>query len=451
MAKKKADANQEPMLTVLDLLDGMAADNPQIKDYRQLAILLMYPQYIDRENEMPEELRIALGQFIRTCYSLAIDKHADKIKAYIRGRDDITMDDIRAAFANFDIDNAYLRVQAEMIIDEACLADRVEIKPKKLTRYALPTALANRTLFKDPSRIRSAERVKNESGEDQELVYDIPIKAESKSSKKQASVWIRCDLTELYAIYNLDRLTPYDRQVLEGILTCWINEFAILPTDEHFILTDNDIYKGMTGKTMRSKSGSDATGGKKTQAQGDRIRESLLHMNSVWAEIDNHEEQELFIGNDNIKVFRKRGRFVDFHEIIGTYRGHDVRAYEFLGLPILLQYYLESRTKDHAQITTFDIKIADLPISMTDTNLEIKEHLLSMIAAMKSNKDFSRYLTYKKFYEECGAETKLEKQRVRAAIKKCLVGQDSLQEKGVIKGYSERFRGKTAEGIDIEL
>ena len=99
--------------------------------------------------------------------------------------------------------------------------------------------------------------------------------------------------------------------------------------------------------------------------------------------------------------------------------------------------------KERKQVTNQERKLLQVPISITEINLLIRDYLIDRICWMKNGKStISRKILYKTVYENCKLKDAYSKKLLRAkeSIKKCLEHYKSCD---FIKGYSESKDGIT--------
>lgn len=232
------------------------------------------------------------------------------------------------------------------------------------------------------------------------------------------------------------QLTPLDKTVHNAI--CSLYEAG------NFIFTPEMVYRAMNGLTDSERI---------VEERGtlepiiDSIEAGRFRRFSVNA------EEQIKKYYPAVKKFTYESYFLPLDKVTVTLNNGETReAYRFLSAPPLYEY-----SKNIKQVISVDIKLLDSgkTLKNSPTIAVIREYLIKRISNMKSEKAAganSHNIKYSTIFESTGIdESKLsytQRNRKREQIRKIL---DYFVSEQFIAGYAEYKKGRTYEGIQIQL
>lgn len=221
------------------------------------------------------------------------------------------------------------------------------------------------------------------------------------------------------------QLTPFDRRVYTAVSALYNGgngEEKFTIANEVFSITQIYQKMGFTGRP-----------GKRDV---ENIQKSLTKMAAAHIYINNDHERS---------VHKKRKKFVYDASLLPMER---MSAYingvlTDAAIHLLREPPLTTFAKQRKQITTFDLKLLQSPISKTNQNLMIDDYLIERIAHMKKDKKQTRKMLYSTIYRNCKITTQKQKERAPDKIWRYL---EYYRECNHIKGFK-----KLADGVEIIL
>lgn len=211
-------------------------------------------------------------------------------------------------------------------------------------------------------------------------------------------------------------LTPYDRQVMNGVFTLYANGI--------YNFTSKQVYEAFAGKSTTSK-----------QAIG-HVTRSIEKMRRTFIDIDWTEHLKMngtkskgddsFVTNENLLSltgckFRCNGQVLE--------------GYVFDKTPPLYRY-----AKAVGQLSTVDRRLLAVPISNTEDTILLKNYLLERIQSMKHGK-VSHNIKFETLYKLMGADNDVKHWRVRDKVETIL----SYWSPASKKGKTETPKGQGAK------
>lgn len=152
----------------------------------------------------------------------------------------------------------------------------------------------------------------------------------------------------------------------------------------------------------------------------------------------------------NVSTGNYEGYFLPLEKVTVKNNGQTLECYKFIKMPPLYSY-----SKNIKQIISVDIKLLDSRNALKNSPevATIREYLIQRIETEKYRKTKSFNIKYSTIFENVGINTEtlnnVQAKRKRDNIKKLL--QNHFLELNYIKGHSEYKKGRTFEGVTIEL
>ena len=256
------------------------------------------------------------------------------------------------------------------------------------------------------------------------------LAVERRGSKREITTLLSIDFDDLgenVQIAGRQKLTPYDREVHDAIVTLYIdggNEY----------ITPQMIYQTMTGRKSA----------RLMPKQAVAIRESINKCMYSRVTIDASEEARAY-GFDE---FRYDGNLVPSERVIATINGETMECIHLLRQPVLYEY---ASLKN--QIGRVDIKLLDTPINKTEEILMLQGYLQRRILSMKGS-NLSRNILFDTVYKYLDISAasdgalRLKKSKVRGQIRSIL---DYWKSERFITDFSENKRGAEYYSVTIDI
>jgi hypothetical protein len=216
------------------------------------------------------------------------------------------------------------------------------------------------------------------------------------------------------------KLTPYDKRVYVAI--------GALYECGNKTMTYGQIYKAM------------GYNGKPGKTDIKKIHDSITKMSCAHIFINNQEEQD---AGYNYPVIKYDGNLLAMQRATKNVNGVITDNAVQIGFyPPLLEF-----AKQRKQITTISTQLLDTPLSKTNMHIQLEDYFIEEISKIKNGKRNAKML-YTTIYENVGATTKKQKQRLRPSITTLLT---FYKEHEFIKDFKESTDKKgIADGIIIE-
>ena len=234
-------------------------------------------------------------------------------------------------------------------------------------------------------------------------------------------------------IENLPTIGLYEKAVNNGI--CSVYKVG------NKIMTDRMIYQAMTGNPDANLSPKQAV----------MINQAITTLMYTGAKIDMSEELKSrkipgTMQYDENLIHAKRGTY--------NLNGAQTTAIELLDAPLSLKI---GETKD--QIARLPMSAIATPVNKTEESIALQTYLLDRIYAMRGSKKDERRISYATVYteiwgNEADSKSRTQKKRLRGYMAEMLshwTTQTTIDGKPIINGFDEYLRGKTAQGILIDV
>lgn len=222
----------------------------------------------------------------------------------------------------------------------------------------------------------------------------VPLKGEKSGSNKKFVITYSIDFEALDSDKDVSitkRLEYYDKRIFIAAMS------LIEASDEEdkrnntVTVTLTQIYHTMGNRSRPGK------------GDLERINASLTKMRKADVSINNEQEA----ANYNYPKFVYKGSLLPFEQVDVVVNGQLIDSgIHFLREPPLMTY-----AKQHNQLTAFDPKMLQSPISKTEKNLAIDDYLIKRIKHAKAHRGQPKIL-YKTMFAELEITDK--KQRSRA-------------------------------------
>ena len=207
------------------------------------------------------------------------------------------------------------------------------------------------------------------------------------------------------------KLTNFDKRVYIAVAALW--------NAGNKVITLTQIHYAM-GNTKRPAA-----------YQLEKINEAVSKMTTAKLFLDNALEVEKL--KYNYGKFKYDGALLPMERMTATIKGQlsDAAIHIFREPPLM------TFARERNQITTFDVKLLQSPVSKTDGNLAIEDYLLERIAgakqaASKGKKVVINTILYETLFQKVGITDRKQKSRAIEKIKTYL---DYYKSNGYIKSY----------------
>lgn len=282
---------------------------------------------------------------------------------------------------------------------------QITIKEKGVNKFELSLDKVTQNLFK----LQQAD-----------LGIDIPLKAEKKGSKKQASIimCVNIDTLEQNGVGTTRALTAFDNRCYDAVCTLYNAGFDKM--------TVAQIYNTM-GRT-----------GRPGTADIKKINESLTKMRLTRILIDNTEEIALNYKYPEVHI--KDTYLLPIERDIAIVNGQlSESTIKLIKKPALFEF-----AAGRGQITTLDRKVIGAPLNQTPDNLQIQYYFERRISQIKNKKaGMSNRILFATVYD--ALQIKDRKRRTRAKEKIIsLLDYYKKPDVNFIKDYKA-----TADGVTI--
>lgn len=225
-------------------------------------------------------------------------------------------------------------------------------------------------------------------------------------NKKPLNVIVSIDFNSIENEVKITKhLTEFDKRVYIAI--------AALHNAGNSVVSLTQIYYAMGNTSTPNAS------------QRSKINDAITKMTGAKISISDLEVAKSF----NCDTYTYDGFLLPVARISQIINGQFTDA----AIKIQDELPLISFAKLRKQITTFDIKLLQAPISMTDTNLAIEDYLLDRIFTYKHQKVKSFKILFNTLYERVNLTTAKQRSRAPEKIQTYL---DYWQSQGLIKKYT---------------
>lgn len=206
-------------------------------------------------------------------------------------------------------------------------------------------------------------------------------------SEKPLLIFYSINFNEIEGVSITKQLTPFDKRVYLAV--------AALYNQGNIVMSYSQIYAAMGNHSRPSP----------TSIR--KIEESISKMGAAWITLNNEAETEKY---KKRKLVQYDTALLPFERKRSVINGKLVEnAIHLFREPPLVAF-----ARERKQLTTFDLKVLDTPISHTDQTIMIEDYLLDAITNIKSGRRNSKILL-STLYEATKIKTK--KQRARAPEK----------------------------------
>lgn len=261
-----------------------------------------------------------------------------------------------------------------------------------------------------------------------------PVDVGGKKSKGRYLVPVEIFVSASAEALEIQKyLTPYDRQVQNGIFTLIENGYTAF--------TAKQVYEAFAGKTTTSP-----------QIIG-HVTRSINKQRTTLITIDWTDHAKM----KGLPVDQSRGDYVATEEnllLLQRVRlrcnGQDLDGYSVIAPPILYRY-----SKQVGQLATIDRKLLDVPVNNTESNIILKNYLLERIDTMKKadkakGKIMTHNIAFETLYSLTGtnAGNGTQTSRIRKAVSVML---DTWKKEDYIKGYTVNKRKQEIISVTIRF
>lgn len=228
---------------------------------------------------------------------------------------------------------------------------------------------------------------------------------------KEVTIVAAINFVNIEGIQITKKLTNFDKRVYIAVSALW--------NAGNTVITLTQIHYAM-GSTQRP-----------AKYQLEKINEAVSKMTTAKLFLDNVNEVEKL--KYKYKKFKYDGALLPMERMTATIKGQlsDAAIHIFREPPLM------TFAKERNQITTFDVKLLQSPVSKTDGNLAIEDYLLERIAgakqaASKGKKVIINTILYETLFQKVGITDRKQRTRAVDKIKKFL---DYYKDSGYIKDY----------------
>jgi hypothetical protein len=229
--------------------------------------------------------------------------------------------------------------------------------------------------------------------------------------KKEVTILAAINFVNMQGVKITKKLTNFDKRVYIAVAALW--------NAGNKVITLTQIHYAM-GNTQRP-----------AKYQLEKINEAVSKMTTAKLFLDNALEVEKL--KYKYGKFKYDGALLPMERMTATIKGQlsDAAIHIFREPPLM------TFARERNQITTFDVKLLQSPVSKTDGNLAIEDYLLERIAgaknaAAKGKKVIINTILYETLFENAGIKSRMQKARAIDKIKTYL---DYYKSNGYIKDY----------------
>lgn len=223
-------------------------------------------------------------------------------------------------------------------------------------------------------------------------------------------------------------LTPYDKQVQNGIFTLIENGYTFF--------TAKQVYEAFAGKSTTSP-----------QIIG-HVTRSINKQRTTLISIDWTAHAKM----NGFPVDESRGDYIVTEQNLllldrakCSYKGQILDGYTVIAPPILYRY-----AKQVGQLATIDRKLLDVPVNNTESNIILKNYLLERIDTMKKRGQNTRHIAFATLYSLTGTNSRngTQTSRLRKAV---FVMLDTWQKQRFIRKYTVKKRKQEIISVIIDF
>ena len=229
--------------------------------------------------------------------------------------------------------------------------------------------------------------------------------------QKEVTILAAINFVNMEGVKITKKLTNFDKRVYIAVAALW--------NAGNKVITLTQIHYAM-GNTKRPAA-----------YQLEKINEAVSKMTTAKLFLDNALEVEKL--KYNYGKFKYDGALLPMERMTATIKGQlsDAAIHIFREPPLM------TFARERNQITTFDVKLLQSPVSKTDGNLAIEDYLLERIAgakqaASKGKKVVINTILYETLFQKVGITDRKQKSRAIEKIKTYL---DYYKSNGYIKSY----------------
>ena len=301
-----------------------------------------------------------------------------------------------------------------------------QVISKKPTHFKMGTTKVENTLF-DP--------IKNESIYEATGTNDVKINVSRRNSqKKRIETLLYIDFNSSKAngvsISFEDRITPYDREIHNAIIT--------LAAAGNNCITPSMIFQLLSGNISDERHKMSDETRNKILSSVDKMRFTSIEINAT-AEVKAGMITRVMFNSYLIPAERTEV------EVNGQIVKDGIKL---IRMPPLFEY---ASLKN--QVATINVKMLDTPLNNTPENIELKAYLLSRILSMSNAKnnmlDVIRYDTLYEYLRITAPNPNQLKKKHKNIRDKTKILLDFWKEEKLIKDYKEEREGKIIAKIII--
>lgn len=229
--------------------------------------------------------------------------------------------------------------------------------------------------------------------------------------QKEVTILAAINFVNMEGVKITKKLTNFDKRVYIAVAALW--------NAGNKVITLTQIHYAM-GNTKRP-----------SKNQLEKINEAVSKMTTAKLFLDNALEVEKL--KYNYGKFKYDGALLPMERMTATIKGQlsDAAIHIFREPPLM------TFARERNQITTFDVKLLQSPVSKTDGNLAIEDYLLERIAgakqaASKGKKVVINTILYETLFQKVGIDGRMQRARAIEKIKTYL---DYYKSNGYIKSY----------------
>lgn len=309
------------------------------------------------------------------------------------------------ALADPDDDKTKLLLQAIAAAEKAAhkaTAEAAAVNAKRAEAILYPLDKINNSAW---------NLLTGDTGGQLKIVFDLL----PKKPKMQATAIYSINFDDLGDNVKITKkLQPFDKRVYIAI--------SALYNAGNNVISATQIYYAMGN-----------TGTTPAQYQIEKINNSLSKMAGAKIILDNKQEAEALKRRE---YFKYTGSLLPIENITAFVNGKVTES----AIHIFREPPLMTFAKQRDEITTFDVKLLQSPLSKTDANLLIDDYLIERISRGKHSTTKSHRILFVTLYEHANITTAKQRERAQDKIKKYL---DHYKKQAFFKRYTIQSDGIT--------
>lgn len=268
------------------------------------------------------------------------------------------------------------------------------LPPDQIEKELEIIAQAEKVSTKKPQKIDyPIDKVNNNLWNDLEYASDAQLAFTTGEVKgREVNVIMGINFATLDGVKITKSLTHFDKRVYIAVSALW--------NAGNKVITLTQIHYTM-GNTQRP-----------AKNQLEKINESVSKMMGAWLYLDNAEEVHGKFKYPKVQ-FHYDASLLPMERITVKVKGlvSDIALHIFREPPLM------SFARDRKQITTFEAKMLQSPLSKTDGNLAIEDYLLERIAGAK-HKGLANIILFETIFQKNKITGRVQKARTIDKIKK---------------------------------